>query len=120
MTDQNTTSMSQPTGFAVGDRVRTPTGIACVVHHGDPSGLICVTKDNMYTGYFPARELTLRPPMSQPARMLLAAWHASGRTLERVDRPHGMNRVNVNWGRAVRRYCTPDRSVDITIAVEVQ
>ena len=106
--------------FERGDRVRTSSGVACTVRHTDPSGLICVAKDTGYVGYVRAFELTPRPQMSAPARALLAAWHASDRTLERIDRPNSSNRVNVIHGRAVRRYCTPDLSIDIMLAVEVK
>ena len=104
--------------FERGDRVRTSSGVACTVRHIDPSGLICVAKDTGYVGYVRAFELTPRPPMSQPARALLAAWHASDRTLQRIDRPNSSNRANINWGRAIRRYLSPDGSIDMTIAVE--
>lgn len=97
------------------------TGIACTVHHVEPNAaLVCVHKDNLYTGYLHPSQLTHRPPMSQQARALLAAWHASNRTLERVDRPNSDNRANINHGYATRRYCTPDLSIDITLTTAVQ
>ena len=118
-TDPNPT-MSQPTRFKVGDRVSTSMGAVGTVRSVNRNGLVVVRKDNGYTTYLQPRTLTRVAPMSAPARTLLAAWHASGRTLNRVDRPNSANRANINWGRATRRYCTPDRSIDLTIAVEVK
>lgn len=120
-TDPNPT-MSQPTSstFKVGDRVRTSMGAAGTVRSVNRNGLVAVRKDNGYTTYLQPRSLSRVTPMSQQARTLLAAWHASGRTLNRVDRPASPNRANINWGRATRRYCTPDLSIDLTIATEAK
>ena len=70
--------------------------------------------------WFHPDDITRVSPMSQPARTLLAAWHASNRTLARIDRPNSPNRANINWGMARRRYCTPDGSIDLTITTAVK
>ena len=107
--------------FNVGDRVRSVSGTQGVVTAiDDRSGWVYVTKDDCYPAIFRAAGLTAVPPMSQPARTLLAAWRASGRTLQRVDRPNSPNRANINWGMARRRYCTPDGSIDLTLTTEVK
>ncbi|MGD9752645.1 MAG: hypothetical protein AB7W59_16785 [Acidimicrobiia bacterium] len=124
-TDPNLT-MSQPTSFKVGDRVRITAddmfaGLVGVIiaedHETDPLSYR-VRLTGAERAYFYGEELIHIEPMTAPARTLLAAWHASDRTLERVDRPTSANRANINWGRATRRYCTPDLSIDITISTE--
>lgn len=114
-------AMSQATRFKVGDRVRTYHGAyGTVTAIDERSGWVYVAKRNGYPAIFKAAGLTVVTPMSQPARTLLAAWHASDRTLNRVDRPASPNRANINWGMARRRYCTPDGSIDLTLTTEVK
>lgn len=116
-----TPNMSQATRFKVGDRVRTYHGAYGTVTATDErSGWVYVAKRNGYPAIFQAAWLTVVTPMSPPARTLLAAWHASGRTLNRVDRPNSPNRANINWGMARRRYCTPDGSIDLTLTTAVR
>jgi hypothetical protein len=60
--------------------------------------------------------LRLAPRMSLPARTLLAAWHASDRTLHKLsDHVCGLDRI--------RRYgvtATDGLAVDLTLTTEVQ
>ena len=106
--------------FNVGDRVRLPSGETGVITVVTDDGWHYITKDNGYPVVSRGLWLTHARPMSQPARTLLAAWHASGRTLARIDRPNSPNRANINWGMARRRYCTPDGSIDLTITTAVK
>lgn len=122
--------------FKVGDRVRITADDICQVcgkhmfagrvgaiiaedHETNPLSYR-VRLTGAERAYFYGEELTHIDPMTQQARTLLAAWHASDRTLERVDRPNSDNRANINHGYATRRYCTPDLSIDITITTAVQ
>lgn len=108
--------------FRVGDRVVTAYGNVGRIVSNLPLAMIdpYLVETGDDSKWYGAHELTLAVRMSQPARALLAAWHASDRTLQRIDRPNSSNRVNVIHGRAVRRYCTPDLSIDIMLAVEVK
>ena len=115
-----TTEPSAPRRIKVGDRVRAVSGMKGTVTSITQEGWVYVAKDNGYPAIFRAAGLFHVTPMSQQARTLLAAWHASGRTLERVDRPNSPNRANINHGYATRRYCTPDLSIDLTVTTEAK
>lgn len=108
--------------FRVGDRVVTAYGNVGRIVSNLPLAMIdpYLVETGDDSKWYGAHELTLAVRMSQPARALLAAWHASDRTLQRIDRPNSSNRANINWGRAIRRYLSPDGSIDLTIAVEVK
>lgn len=80
---------------------------------GRQSQILLVGLNDGRDAVFHPEDLVPLNPLSAPARMLLAAWHASGRTLERVN-VHTSN----EW--LARRYCTPDRTVDLTITLGIR
>jgi hypothetical protein len=99
-----------------GDRVRafgrTPAG---TVDHIDHRGAYVIHADGKW--FFVGHdEAMLAPRMSLPARTLLAAWHASDRTLHKLsDHVCGLDRI--------RRYgvtATDGLAVDLTLTTEVQ
>ena len=104
--------MNDSTTFKPGDRVR----------HRDFQRMAFICADDMgpipslslrahpehhmdATLHLNTRSLRLAPRMSQPARTLLAAWHASDRTL------HKLNETTTGGGRIRHRWYTTDDGI---------
>lgn len=110
MTDQNTTSMSQPTGFAVGDRVRIvadfPSAARGMIGKvvSEALGVYVVRTDRYFDMAYDADELE----RADTADDLIA-------------RVSELGAVEFNrWiadGMLCRRFITPDGSIDLTVRV---
>ena len=101
MTDQNTTSMSQPTGFAVGDRVRIvadfPSAARGMIGKivSEAHGVYVVRTDRYFDMAYDADELIARA--TDLGAVEFNRWIADG--------------------MLCRRFITPDGSIDLTVRV---